>query len=202
MKWNVIGRWLERRTERRKLKELSVMGSVFMNLERLTRAGLLSWDGRSRRLFIDADLALLMMRTGADGWAAFVQNVYLWLYSRLCDEAWAAYMQKEELKAVREYRTEPGQVLSRQDVERIREARRREIAMSDMEPPKVEGFEFFIVKPPKLDGGDGTASHAKAPKAAGDPVGELAAVGHYDPETGQIEMASWEDVKPLLSQDK
>lgn len=199
-----------------------------MTLGQLAEKGLLAWDGRSRRLFIDSNLALVMMAKGADAWQTFMENVYLWLYSRLCDEAWQEFFQKEELKAVREYmaarghngdgsganaelsHTEPSP-LTRQDIERIRRARRDEILQSDMEPPKVEGFEFFIVSPPEslnIEHGtlniDATAqNNGQSSMANGQsPVGELVAVGHYDPETKEMEMATWSEVKPLLSQAK
>ena len=197
MKWNLIKRWHTRRQQRSKLRELSQFASVFMDLTRLQESGILAWDAHSRRLFIDSSLALVMMAKGADSWTCFLQNVYLWLYSRLCDQAWADFLQSEELKAVREYTSQLSTLnsqLKRSDIDRIREARRSEILLSDMEPPHVEPFEFFIVAPPTKDG--------SVPPMPTDPVGHLIAVGHYDPETDHIEMASWDDVRPLLSQEK
>ena len=70
--------------------------------------------------------------------------------------------------------------LSRQDIDRIRLARRQQIAFSDMEPPKVEPFEFFIIP---------LSTDAKV---------EPLAVGYYDPNTGQMDVAPWSDVKQLL----
>ena len=183
-----------RRTDRRKLRELSQTASVFRTLQRLSDSGILAWDQQQRRLFIDSSLALVMM-TNADTWHTFLQNVYLWQYSRLCDQAWADHFQREELAAVRaamqtakEHQpsalSHQPSALSRADIDRIRHARRREIAFSDMEPPKVEPFEFFIIP-------SSTA-----------PTVEPIAVGHYDPDTESLEMAPWQDVKPLLSQDK
>ena len=72
--------------------------------------------------------------------------------------------------------------LTRNDIDRIRRARRAEIAQSDMKPPRVEGFEFFIIR-------DTT-----------DAQPDIVAVGHYDPDTEQIEMATWQEVKLLLEQ--
>ena len=206
----ILKRWREKRQQRRKLRELSQFAQMFMTLGQLAEKGVLAWDGKSRRLFIDSNLALLMMAKGAEAWQTFMENVYLWLYSRLCDEAWSEYFQKEELAAVREYMAslnEKGErrndKLTRADIDRIRQARRDEILQSDMEPPKVEGFEFFIVSPPKHIG-DSSGVNAElsraepSPRVSSNPVGELVAVGHYDTETKEMEMATWEEVRRLL----
>lgn len=124
----------------------------------------------------------------AEKWQAFIQNVYLWTYHKQASEAWEQYMQKEELKAVRNSLSpDPSpkgegssQTLSREDIERIKRSRRAEIAESDMQPPKVEGFEFFIVA-------DSTDQQPK-----------VMVVGHYDPDTDSVEMASWEEVSRFL----
>ena len=70
--------------------------------------------------------------------------------------------------------------LSRADVERIRLAARQQVAESDIEPPKVEPFEFFIVQ-------DTTDAAAR-----------LIAVGYFNPETNDTELAPWSEVEPLL----
>ena len=106
-----------------------------------------------------------MMRK-AEMWVAFLQNLYLYTYYQQCQRAWNDYMIREELAAVRKAQ-KGGVQLSRHDIERIRRQRRDEILQSDIQPPKVEGFEFFIV---------GTSP-------------DLIAVGYYDPEKDTIEMA-------------
>ena len=153
-------------------------------MERLQTSGLLSWDAKNRRLLIAEPLALIFMQT-AEKWQAFLQNVYLYTYHRQCAEAWEQYMQKEELAAVRNVLNgkttkQPNSQLSREDIDRIRRARRAEIVQSDMKPPKVEGFEFFIVQDSK------------------DAEPQVTVVGHFDPDTEQIDMALWEDVKLRL----
>ena len=130
-----------------------------------------------------------MLKT-PETWQNFINNVFLWEYSRQCQQAWNDYFLKEELRAVKDYKQEhKGKVLSRSDVNRIREARRQEILSSAMAAPKVEGFEFFIVSPPDLKD---KVTDEKSP------VGRLTAVGHYDPETDKMEMALWKDVERLL----
>ena len=215
---NWIRRWKERREQRRKLRELQTLASGLRTLDQLEQSGLLAWDAKSRRLFIDSSLALVMMRT-AEAWQAFIQNVYLWQYNR---EAWRTteeQMTKMELKAVRDYsKAHPDLTLTRADIDRIRAARRLEIAQGDIRPVKVEGFEFLIVSPPNLGLAEsaeraekatapvqspGVLARAEAASApAASPVGSLVAVGHYDPQTEQMEMASWEEVRALVSADE
>ena len=57
---------------------------------------------------------------------------------------------------------------------------KREIALSDMQPPKMEPFEFFIIP---------NSTEGKV---------EPLAVGYYDPNTEKMEVATWDEVKSLL----
>jgi len=197
----------KRREQRRKIRELRAFSSTFSTLDRLEQSGLLVFDQKSRRLFISQSLAVLMMRD-AESWVNFVTNVYQWLYYQQAQEAWNAHFLKEELKAVREASrsavpagntdgdsphsaigdstegTVPTVQLSRADVERIRLAARQQVAESDIEPPKVEPFEFFIVQ-------DTTDAAAK-----------LIAVGYFNPETGDMELAPWSEVEPLIKRQE
>lgn len=195
----------KRREQRKKLKELKAFSSVFTTLDRLEQSGLLTFDAKSRRLFIAQSLALLMMKD-AESWVNFIQNVYLWLYYQQAQQAWADHMLKEELAAVRRAARDTGGTvpsvmsptsqeglspsvspapeernpLSRADIERIRLAARQQVAESDIEPPKVEPFEMFIVE---------DTVDAK-PK--------IIAVGYFDPETNDMELAPWSEVEPLI----
>ena len=74
--------------------------------------------------------------------------------------------------------------LSREDIDRIRRARRAEIAQSDMPAPKIQPFEFFCVRDTK------------------DKEAQVVFVGHFDPDTDQIDMATWEDVQRLMQSAK
>ena len=184
----------KRREQRKKLKELKQFSSTFSTLDRLEQSGLLVWDQKQRRLFISQSLAVLMMKD-AESWVNFVTNVYQWLYYQQAQEAWNAHFLKEELRAVREAstavqttptppnsggETDTRVQLSRADIERIRLAARQQVAESDIEPPKIEPFEFFIVQ-------DTTDAAAK-----------LIAVGWFDPEKNDMELAPWSEVEPLI----
>lgn len=181
---NIFRKWKERRRQKQKLRELSRFAGAFNTLDQLESSGLLVYDIKTRRLFIEQQLAALMLRN-AESWQNFIQNCYLWLYYREVQTAWEDFMLNEELKAVRKAKQGSKTALSRKDVERIRRARRDEILQSDMEPPKIQGFEFFIVRP---------TSAVPEDRKETDPVGHLVAVGHYDPSTEQMEMTLWQDL--------
>ena len=185
----------KKREQRKKLKELRQFSSVFTTLDRLEQSGLLTFDAKSRRLFIAQSLAVLMMRD-AQSWVNFIQNVYLWLYYQQAQQSWSEHFLKEELAAVRKASGNQGDrsldvpngnqgpvppiPLSSADVERIRLAARQQVAESDIEPPKVEPFEMFIVE---------DTVDAKP---------RIIAVGYFDPETNAQELAPWSEVQPLL----
>ena len=173
----------KRREQRKKLKELRQFSSVFSTLDRLEQSGLLVWDQKSRRYFISQSLAAVMIAQGAEGWVNFIQNLYLHAYWQEIQQVTDDTMLKAELAAVRKASVgENHQTvqLSRADVERIRLAARQQVAESDIEPPKVEPFEMFIVE---------DTVDAK-PK--------IIAVGFFDPETNDMELAPWSEIEPLI----
>ena len=127
-------------------------------------------------------------------WQNFLQNIFTWLYWRQSQEAWDAFILKEELSAVRRAKRRTP-LLTKQDVERIRYARRQEIGMSDIEAPKVEPFEFFVIRT-QLNDGFKTSKDASTI-----PGGEVLAVGNYEPQSGMVEMATWEEVRQFIQKD-
>ena len=199
MNWNFFEKWRERREQKRKLKDLQRLTNGLRTLDQLEQSGLLAWDAKQRRLYIDSSLAVVMMRS-AEAWQAFIQNVYLWTYNR---EAWRTteeQITKLELKAVRDYgKQHPELTLTRADIDRIRQARRLELAQEDINPAKVDGFEFFVVSPPNLSEAKELSTLNSQLSTSSDPVGDLIAVGHYDPQKEQMEMATWEEVQRLLN---
>ena len=232
--------WNNRRQQKKALKARQQLLQTYALLEKIFDSGQLSFDPKSRRLFITQPLASLLMARGADAWINSIHTIYQYTYLRQSQKAWDEYMQREELTAVREAmqkakshedgnnqssmvngplgpmgrlrsgaeqessmvrstsgrsQGENGQSsmansslftlhssLTREDIDRIRLARRQQIAFSDMEPPKVEPFEFFIIP---------LSTEAKV---------EPLAVGYYDPNTGQMDVATWDDVRTLLSE--
>lgn len=199
----LLSKFREYRERKKKLRELTELSGRFRTLEALEKGGQLLWDPRNRRLLIERPLALLMMRSAAH-WQNFMQNVHQWVYFRACQLAWAEFMRDEELKAVRKA-TMTDSHLTRPDIERIKNARREEIAMSDMEPPKIEPFEFYIISAGANDNGNGNGNEHQLERKSvnvngnnGSAVGRTLAVGRYDPESGFIDMATWEEVEKFL----
>ena len=185
---NPIKQWLQKRQQKKASKKnlrwLQSVAQQHQWLDQLRTSGLLQWDVVQRRLFIEADLAALFIQS-AQRWTAFIHNTYQWLYYLESQTAVEDYFHQQELKAVREQLNQHPD-LSRADIDRIRRHRRAEIMQSDVPTPKVEPFEFFIVR-------------ADEPStAAAQASGRLIAVGHYDPDTQHMEIAPWEDIQPLL----
>lgn len=189
--FSLFTRWHERRQQKRKQRETQQTLQMWALLEKLFDAGQISFDRKAHRLFITQPVASLLMSHGADAWVQSVHNIYNYVHFLQTQQAWDEYMQKEELAAVREAMQatkehQPSSVshqpssLSRSDIDRIRLARRQQIAFSDMEPPKVEPFEFFIIP---------LSTEAKV---------EPLAVGYYDPATGEMDIAPWDEVAQLL----
>ena len=193
---NILKKWRERRQQKRKQRETQQTLQTWALLEKLFDAGQISFDRKAHRLFITQPVASLLMSRGADAWVQSVHNIYNYVHFLQTQQAWDEYMQKEELAAVRDamqalgdgssrdsersHKNRPLGELSRSDIDRIRLARRQQIAISDMEPPKVEPFEFFIIP---------LSTEAKV---------EPLAVGYYDPNTSQMDVAAWSDVAQLL----
>ena len=185
---NILKKWRERRQQKRKQRETQQTLQTWALLEKLFDAGQISFDRKAHRLFITQPVASLLMSRGADAWVQSVHNIYNYVHFLQTQQAWDEYMQKEDLAAVRDAMSRPslaqggdgGGSFSREDIDRIRLARRQQIAFSDMEPPKVEPFEFFIIP---------LSTEAKV---------EPLAVGYYDPNTGEMDIATWDDVKALL----
>lgn len=193
----------EKRVQRRKLRENGRLFETFRTLERMEQSGLLWFDEEHRRLLIERSLAVLMMKD-AETWTRFLNRCWQWQYLRECQKAWDGYIQKEELAAVRaavkaiengKLKIEDSQ-LSRRDIERIKDARRLEIAQSDMEPPKVQEFEFFVIGPQAKSMSVENGNR----KSEDVPSSRIFLVGSYSPEMEYPEMATWEDVKPLLGE--
>jgi hypothetical protein len=212
---NPIKQWLQRRRQKKASKQniawLKSVAQQHQWLDQLRTAGLLQWDVVQRRLFIEADLAVLFLQS-ADRWTAFIHNTYQWLYYNLAQQTMEDYFHQEELKAVRDAMAaaesgtvpaaakgeadsteglSPKSKLTRSDIDRIRRNRRAEIIQSDVPVPQVEGFEFFIVR---------TDAPTTAPSEQA--TDRLIAVGHYDPANDNMEIASWDEVAPLLQPNK
>lgn len=182
---NPIKRFLERRQEKKHQCELLQTLRTWGWLEKVFESGQLSFDYEHHRLFITQPMAVLLMANGADGWVNSIREIYRYAHWRQTQRAWEEFIQKEEMAAVRKAMAARNDVkLSRDDIDRIRTSRRMEITQDDMDLPKMESFEFFIIP--------------NSTEAAVEPI----AVGHFDPETEKMEIAQWSEVKALLKKEK
>lgn len=132
------------------------------------------------------------MARGADGWVNSIRAIFQYTYWKQTQDAWSDFIHKEELAAVRNAMgtltvtgtKKKGKAatssLTRDDIQRIKRSRRQEIALSDMEPPKAEPFEFFIIP-------DST-----------EPKVEPLAIGYFDPNTDEMEVATWDKVRDMI----
>lgn len=204
---NLLKRMKERREEKRRLRELRKMAAAFATMDVMESKGLLTWDEASRRLLIDSRLALVMMHK-AEQWQAFVRNLFLWTENR---EAWrraSEGLQRWELKAVRDYQTRhPEEQLTRDDIERIRSAARTTYP-EEQQQTEMKAFEMVIVGMRVVEDSQGSQGDRHLGQARQEPVPETAetaiermviAVGYYDPETEEMEMATWEEVRSRLT---
>lgn len=176
-----------RRKKKQPTTQEQVM-QVFSTLAQLEQSRLLMYDRKARRLYIEHPLAAAMA-TSEESWLHFMQNCWLWISYREASEAWQRYILNEETKAVHRARKHfPKMTAS--DIDRVKRARRKEIGFSDMEPPKVDGFEFFIIRETTTP----TDNNGGMPV----PGGEVYAVGAYDADKDNWQSAPWEDVKRTL----
>lgn len=182
----------QKREERCRLKDLRSLSDGFSLLSRLEQGGLLWFDEKNRRLMIEQSLTLVMINTGVEGWANFLRNCFLWQYERECRKAWDKYIRDEELNAVRRAAKKYA-MMSRRDIDRVKDARRKEIQEGDIKPPKVEGFEFFVIGGEKPDGDSSSANHNELI-----PGGSIKAVGWFHPDQEWPEMATWEEVREFI----
>lgn len=161
---------------------------MFATFDAVQKEGLLSFDVKTRRLFIEEPLARSMM-INAEKWTAFLENAFYWLYYHQCQEAYEKYFQQEETKAVHRAQRKYA-MLTHADVMRIRHARREEIKQDDVAMPKVEPFEFYVVRAQSEKPNEETKREK--------PAGVIVLVGTYDYDSENFQTTDWQTVKKLL----
>lgn len=198
-----IFRSRKKRRAIREQKELGQMCRNFKTLEQLQKSGLLLWNQAQRRLYLEQPIATLMMRNEKK-WTAFLRNCFFWIYYNECVGAMDGLILDEELKAVRRAK-KICNTLTMRDIQRIKSARRNEIAFEDYEKhaPEVKPFEFFMIREnseavPRSRNKGGTDKENERIVAGG----ELLCVGQYDPEAEQFDIALWTDVQMFIHQNE
>jgi len=173
-----------RKQERTALASLKTYASAFAYLNSLRDSGLLLWQERNRRLFIMQPLAILMMRN-AESWRNFLTNCYLWQSYNLMLEAHEHAIIRLEGEAIRKAKRQYA-VLTKADTERIRRGVREQYEASNT-PAKIEPFEFYVIA-------DNPHPLPRTKEQDAEQRGDITLVGSFDPETGQLEQVSWNDL--------
>lgn len=192
---------IKRRAKKEK-KELEVLGNAFKHLDDLQKNGLLLWEPKLRRLFLEQPLALIMMRKEKT-WKNFLQNCYAWIFYQECANAVDTLFIDEELKAVRRAK-KICNTLTMRDINRIKEAKRNEISFEDCEKniPEIKPFEFFVIR----ENSEAVPTSRNKGESGEEqdiiPGGEIFCVGQYDPENNEFAIAIWEDVKNFMTARK
>ena len=168
-------------------KILSDVNESFQSLEKLKKAGLITFDAKLRRLYIDETIATLFMTT-AEGWKNFMTNVFNWIFLKESNKVYNDFFLQEEIAAVRKEKKKYA-VLTRADIQRIKDARRKEIQQSDMPEIKPQPFEFFVLR------------HELSTKEQEVPGAEILVVGDYDGATAEISMADWKEVQRFINKE-
>ena len=177
--------WRERKKHKSDLKRTQSMIHMFSHVEKLKKSKMVSWDPRTRRIFIAEPVAVTMLALGAAKWRNFLANINLYQVYQLQQEAWEAFFRKVEVEAVKEARKKYA-ILPKAEIARIKRAAHDSVDISAIEPPKLTKFEFFIL-------GDSVQDAKKK-------VVEW--VGEFNPETNECVMAEWEDVKVAVERMK
>ena len=177
----------KRRSAKEQQKILSDVNDRFQNLEKLKKAGMITFDAKLRRLYIDETIATLFMSM-SEGWKNFMTNVFNWIFLKESNKVYNDFFLQEELAAVRKEKKKYA-VLTRADIQRIKDARRQEIQQSDMPEIKPKKFEFFVLRK------EISVKEQEVPGA------EILAVGDYDGENSEISMADWKEVQRFINKE-
>lgn len=183
------------RREREALGDkLKTINDTFRILDRMEETHLLSFDRGRRRLFIEENLAVVMLATERS-WQQFINGCYLWLTARETSDAWKQFLIEEENKAVKRAKKRSSTVLSANDIKRIREARRKDIVYSDMQPPELKPIEFFVIR-------NNSEAVRQTKDGATDDTkvngGEILLVGTYNGIYKELDMERWETVQKFM----
>ena len=205
---NIFQKWRARRTNKAQLQRLHTFASTFASMQRLEKGGLLTWEEKTRRLFIAQPLAIVMLAQGYDRWRNFLNTVFLYHMSNLQNKQWQDYVLDEQAKAVRQRRSEVT-ILTKAETERIRRTVRDNIPADAVPLLPIKPFEFFILAEtvaPAAAAPSSPADTVSAGSASGEipaiPRAEITWVGEYDPDTAVLDMAEWSTIKHLLNNGK
>ena len=167
---------------------------VFGILEEYQKKGLIHLDLMKRQVMIEYNLSMVMM-TNADNWHRFMIALFRWTYVKQYCQNYDACLMSESNKAISRAK-EKFPSLTIADVQRIREAKNRDIVIDDIVPPKIEPIEFYVIRL------DSTTLDEEKVKPDAIPAGRVMIVGRYDGDTDTTDMATWDEVQNFLNKNK
>ena len=177
--------------KKQQLRELNNLSTAFAIIGEMNRRGLLHWQVKDKTLLIEESLAIVELAQGEQGFRRFLEHVAQWQNYQLISEAYEQQRIDIEAKAVREAENKLGKVLTKYDIERIRQNARND--MQTIDPNQLSGlikdFDIMIIR-----------AKAQSEATATQENGLLLAVGHYDGE--KLEMAMYDDVKSVLTNEE
>lgn len=177
----------------KKKKKIPTDLVLFGILEEYQNKGLIHLDLMKRQVMIEYNLSMVMM-ANADNWHRFMIALFRWTYIKQYLQQYDAFSTIECNKAIGRAK-EKFPALTVADVQRIREAKNRDIAFDDITPPKVEPIEFYVIRL------DSTQLDEETIKPDAIPAGRVMIVGRYDGDIDRIDMATWDDVQDFLNKN-
>lgn len=183
--WN----FFKRNKQKKKLREIHDLATMFGILDRLSSRGNIYWKEKDNILLIEEQFALLKMAEGKEGFQRFLEQVAIWQNYKLINAAYEQRVMEIETDAVR-HAQQDNPNLTNADIYRIRQNARTTMSEIKLESLDViREFDIMIIR-----------STAPSAKDATQENGQLLAVGHFDGT--QVEMAMYEDVKHALHHEE
>lgn len=154
----------------------------FGTVETLEKHGLLAWVEKDKRLFIALPLASVMIARGMDGFQNFLDNVTMYHAQKELERQYRAIVRDRQREAVKK-RTASGVRVKAGELDSIRRAVVDALQPDDIAGTTLAPFDFFIIS-------DSVEGYSQA---------EVSFVGHYNPDSGQVDMAPWSDIQQLIN---
>lgn len=159
-------------------KRLSQISEVFVSLGKLESSGLLGWDEKRRSLFVAEPLATVMLSRGAQGWANFLNNIFLYESYRYISDKVNDKIEVESAKEIAKAKKLTPSLTSFEE-RRIRMEVAEKVTDESAPMQKLDAFEFFIIPDDR-----------SAPPVQ---------CGIYDPVSDRFDIADWEEVARAVS---
>lgn len=176
---NYFKLYKERRARKKQLKRLAQFSRIFGMMEKLEKSGYFHWDSRHSRLCISETFADVMMSRGAEPWASFLNNLYLYASYNCASEQWHQKLVAKQGKAIAEAK-KLRPMLSADEIQSIRSAVAAELTETDVKPQPVKQMQFFVISD------------------SADMKGAALLCGTYNPATDTLDVVPWRQVQSFI----